>query len=149
MRKKFNKILALGIVIAICLSCSAFAIDIPVSPNASSYLASYGAYCYANGNGNFTVYFDVTGNGYQNYLGVSSVVIRQSSNGGSTWSTVYSFNYPSVSRLMGTNCMYYDNYVTYYGTAGYEYYAILYFWGGSSLSIGDSRTYVTTTIIAT
>lgn len=39
--------------------------------------------------------------------------------------------------------------MVYYGTAGYKYYAILYFWGGSSLYVGDSRSYGTSVITAT
>lgn len=148
MVKRKNRVITFILVIAICLSCTAFSFAAPASTNASSYLASYGAYCYAAGSGHVTVYFNVTGNGTQNYLGSYSIVIRQSADGGSTWTTVSNILYANHPNMMGTNCPYYDSSVTYYGTAGYKYYAIVYFWGGSSLSIGDSRSYATSVITA-
>ena len=149
MVKRKNRVITFILAIAICLSCTAFAFAAPASTNASSYLNNYGAYCYAAGSGRVTVYFDVTGNGIQNYLGASSLVIRQSADGGSTWTTVYNFYYPNYPNLMGTNCAFFNSSMVYYGTAGYKYYAILSFWGGSSLYVGDSRSYVTGYITAT
>ena len=118
MRKRSLRTIAVVLVLATILSCSAFATASTPILRSSNYLTSYGAYCYAAGSGHVTVYFDVTGNGTQNYLGASSIVIRQSSNGGSTWSTVYNFQYPAYSNLIGTNCPFYNSSVTYYGTAG-------------------------------
>lgn len=149
MRKKTFRTIAVVLALATILSCSAFATaDTPIL-RSSNYLASYGAYCYAAGSGRVTVYFDVTGNGTQNYLGVSSLIIRQSADGGNTWTTAYNFLYPNYPNLMGTNCPFFSSSMVYYGTAGYKYYAILYFWGGSSLYVGDSRSYGTSVITAT
>ena len=149
MKQRIKRNVALILIFAICLSTSAFAAT-PGLLRASRYLTSYGAYCYAAGNGDITVYFDVTGNGIQNYLGVSSIIIRESADCGSTWATAATFSYVNYSNMMTQNAPYMNSYETYWqGTPGYHYYAIIYFWGGSSLSVGDSRTYVTGTITAT
>lgn len=150
MKKHIAKITALVLTIALCLSTCAFAITDPGPQRASSYLGSYGAYCYAAGSGDVTIYFDVTGNGTQNYLGAYQIVLRESADNGNTWSTLYVFHYYQYSGMMATNCAYMDGDVTYYScTPGHLYYATLYIWGGSSLSVGDSRTYVTGSVAAT
>lgn len=147
--KNLKRKIAVILVAALCLSSSAFASSI-MTPNASSYLGSYGAYCYAAGSGDVAVYFDVTGNGTQNYLGAIQIVLRQSADGGSTWTTVKSFTYVNYPNMMAQNTPFMNSHVTYYiGTPGYLYYAIIYFWGGSSLSTGDSRSYGTGVITAT
>lgn len=149
MKQRIKRNVALILILAICLSTSAFAAT-PGLLRASSYLSSYGAYCYAAGNGDIAVYFDVTGNGTQNYLGVISINLRESANGGSTWSTVATFSYVNYPDMMVQNVPYMNSHVTYWqGTPGYYYYAIIYFWGGSSLSVGDSRSYATSIITAT
>jgi len=149
MKQRIKRNIALVLIFAVCLSTSAFAAT-PGLLRASSYLSSYGAYCYAAGNGDITVYFDVTGNGTQNYLGTYSIIMRESADGGSTWATVATFSYVNYPNMMAQNVPFMNGYVTYWqGTPGYHYYAIIYFWGGSSLSVGDSRTYVTGTITAT
>lgn len=149
MKQRIKKNVALILIFAICLSTSAFAAT-PGLLRASSYLSSYGAYCYAAGNGDIAVYFDVTGNGIQNYLGVSSINLRESADGGSTWATVATFSYVYYPNMMAQNVSYMNSHVTYWqGTPGYHYYAIIYFWGGSSLSVGDSRSYATSIITAT
>ena len=149
MKHGIKRKIALILVLAICLSTSAFA----ATPNllrASRYLTSYGAYCYAAGNGDIAIYINVTGNGTQNYLGCSDIILRQSANGGSTWTTVKTFSYVNYSNMMAQNVTFMNSYVTYWqGTPGYLYYAAIYFWGGSSLSVGDSRSYGTSTITAT
>jgi len=149
MKQRIKKNAALILIFAICLSTSAFAAT-PGLLRASRYLSSYGAYCYAAGNGDISVYFDVTGNGIQNYLGVSSINLRESADGGSTWATVATFSYVNYPNMMAQNVSYMNSHETYWqGTPGYQYYAIIYFWGGSSLSVGDSRAYATGMVVAT
>ena len=149
MKQSINKKVALILILAICLSTSAYAAT-PGLLRSSSYLSSYGAYCYAAGNGDIAIYFNVTGNGTQNYLGAISINLRQSADGGSTWTTVKTFNYVNYPNMMAQNVPFMNSYVTYWqGTPGYLYYAAIYFWGGSSLSVGDSRSYGTSTITAT
>lgn len=146
--KNLKRKIAVILVVALCLSSSAFASSI-VTPNASSYLTSYGAYCYAAGGGDVAIYFNVTGNGTQNYLGAIDIILRQSADGGTTWTTVKTFTYVNYTNMMAQNVPYMNSYVTYYiGTPGYKYYAIIDFWGGSSLSVGDSRAYGTGVITA-
>lgn len=150
MKKRIARITALVLILALCLPTCAFAITDPGPQRASSYLNNYGAYCYAAGSGDVTIYFDVTGNGTQNYLGAIDIILRESADGGSTWSTLYVFRWNQYSPMMASNCAYMDGDVTYYScTPGHKYYAAIDFWGGSSLSVGDSRTYATTTITAT
>lgn len=148
MKQRIKKNVALILILAICLSTSAYAAT-PGLLRASSYLTSYGAYCYAAGNGDITIYFDATGNGIPNYLGTYSINLRESADGGRTWTTVKTFSYVNYPNMMAESVPYMNSYVTYWqGTPGYLYYAIIYFWGGSSLSVGDSRSYATSGITA-
>jgi hypothetical protein len=50
----------------------------PVTPRASDYLMGYTAYICAMGGGNLEIWYEVTGTDFQDYLGVMSILLYES-----------------------------------------------------------------------
>jgi hypothetical protein len=112
---------------------------------ASQYLSSYSAWATANGNGSVTFSFDVTATMTSDQVGVSQIEVQRKD--GSTWTSVYTYNSSNTTGLILTNCTSYIASITYNGTSGHDYRAIVTFYvqrnGGS-----DSGTRTTNSVTA-
>lgn len=116
-----------------------------ISPHASLYLDSYGAYLSADSSsytGTLNIEFDVVAAQRSDYVGVSELIIYKS-NG----SRVATIKGSTSNGLLRANALGYMSYYAYNGTPGTSYYAVLTVYaekdGGS-----DSRTITTNTCVA-
>lgn len=149
MKKKVKR--ALFLLLAVSLLCSgtvlpsrALAADDPgIVPYGSSYLDGYGGSCVPQGNGKIGIAFDVSGTDTLNYLGVKDIRLWASSDGGSSWYIAKEYHWTDYPTMMGRMVDSYASGILYSGTAGYRYYAEINFWGGSSSTNGDLRTFTT------
>jgi hypothetical protein len=84
-----------------------------------------------------TVNYDIDATNISDKVGVSQVIVQRKDG---TWGNVatYGSNY-------GTNCISHNGSVTYYGTAGYEYRAVITFYAKQG-NVSDSKTYTTGSI---
>lgn len=128
------------IVLVLPLGASA-ATPETIQPHASAYLSSYGAYVYLPGDGEARVYFNVSGTGTMDELGVLFIELYESDDG-SDWDCVETFNHYSTSGMLSYNDNYHSGYVSYDGTSGNYYKAYVCVWGGKN-GDGDSRYFWT------
>ena len=136
--KSFTKRSLAALMIIATLSCL---LCVGASARSSDYLSAYSAGVVARSGGRIIVSVDVDGVGYMTQIGASNVIIYQSSDQ-TNWSSVASYssaNYPSMLTF-GTSCN--MDVVTYYGTAGYYYKAVVTCYAGNA-SGHDSRLYST------
>ena len=143
MEKKSNRIFikivaALLAVILFAPVHAQAAVPDTVSPMASSYLSSYTAYICAMGNGELQIWFQVDGTRTQEYLGVLSIHLYESTdNENFYW--VETFLHEDHDTMLAQNTYAHVNYVPYYeGVPGRYYKALVGIWGGPD-DCGDSR----------
>lgn len=147
MQKKscLMKAVVIILVIALMMPVSAnAAMPETVMPLASAYLACYTAYVCAMGNGELDIWFDVTGTGTQEYLGVLVIYLYESTDN-ANWSWVKTFHHTNHDQMLLTNAWEVVDYVDYDEAVPGRYYkAYVGIWGGPD-DTGDSR-YIWTTV---
>lgn len=140
MQKKscFMKAVVITLVIALMLPVSAnAAMPETVMPLASAYLACYTAYVCAMGDGDLEIWFEVTGTDFQEYLGVTTIFLYESTDN-INWYRVDTFLNDDYEQMLLTNAWEVIDYVEYQGVAGRYYKAYVGIWGGPDPG-GDSR----------
>lgn len=148
-RKKSNIIRLVAMILAVFMilpvGTTASAAE-TVQPRASYYLDAYNAYVYLPGNGQVQVYFDVSGTGYMDELGVLSIQIYECATNSSDindWTWKKTFTHDSTSGMLNYNDNFHYGHVTYYnGTPGKYYKAYVCVWGGKN-GAGDTRYFWT------
>lgn len=134
----FMKAVVIILVIALMMPVSVnAAMPETVMPLASAYLACYTAYVCAMGNGELEIWFDVTGTGTQEYLGVMRIYLYESTDN-VNWYWVKSFHHTDHPQMLLTNVWEVTDYVEHQGVAGRYYKAYVGIWGGPDDS-GDTR----------
>ena len=108
------------------------------TPFASAYLASYTAYICAMGNGELQIWYEVLGTGTQEYIGVLSIHLYESTDN-ENWYWVETFLHEDYDSMLVQNTFFNMDYVPYYeGVPGRYYKAYVGIWGGPDPG-GDSR----------
>ena len=108
-----------------------------VMPTASDYLAGYTAYICAMGNGDLEIWFEVTGTGFQEYLGVVVIYLYESTDN-ENWYWVKTYLNNEYDAMLSTNDWHHVDHVDYEGVAGRYYKAYVGIWGGPEEG-GDTR----------
>ena len=114
-----------------------------VMPCASDYLMCYSAYVCAMGGGDLEIWFEVTGTGTQEYLGVVSILLYESTDN-VNWYWVETYLNNEHDTMLATNAYHHMNYVEYDGVVGRYYKAYVQIWGGPD-DTGDTR-YIWTSV---
>lgn len=137
-RTYFIKVIAIVLAMALMMPIGATAAEQEaVTPRASYYLSAYTAYVCAMGNGDLEIWFEVTGTGTQEYLGVLSIYLYESTDN-VNWYWVKTYRNNEYEQMLLTNAWQNIDYVPYEGVAGRYYKAYVGIWGGPDPG-GDSR----------
>lgn len=143
-RSCFMKAVIVVLVMALMMPVSAnAAMPETVMPLASDYLACYTAYVCAMGNGDLEIWFEVTGTGTQEYLGVTTIFLYESTDN-VNWYRVKTFRHENYTQMLLTNAWEVIDYVPYEGVVGRYYKAYVGIWGGPD-DTGDAR-YIWTSV---
>lgn len=147
MTKRINRCVAVLLLFALCLAPAVSAAE-PSVARASDYLNSYVAYMHANGGGNVSVCFEVYATGDMDRVGVLTIQLQESKDGGATFTTIKRFSYLNYSNMTEQNELFCRSSVSYQGVAGryYQAYVTVYAAKGSG---SDSRTILASKIKAT
>ena len=145
MKRKTLKIIAIVLILILCTVSSIFAKDFNIQ--ASEYLARYYAEIYSEGDGNISIWFDITTTGKMDEIGALSIRLQQKSDESSTWKTIKTYNYTDYSNMLAYDKSLYGSSVDYSGIEGYSYRAYVTVWAGKD-GDGDSREILTDTIVA-
>ena len=147
-----NKIKKRGIplVLAMMFILSVFATSAAAAtpqPKASKFIRDAYASVRAAGSGKVTVTVNVSATAAMTKIGTTTISIQQSTNG-SSWTTVKTYSSSSVSALLGSGTSYNKTPVTYQGTKGYKYRAVVTCYAANA-SGSDSKVYTTSAVTAT
>ena len=146
MQKKicFKKVVLILLVLALMSPVNVNAATTEtIMPRASDYLAAYSAYVCAMGHGELEIWFEITGTRPQEYLGVMTIYLYESTDN-VNWTWVKTFRHIDHEQMLLTNAWEVVDYVEYQGVAGRYYKAYVGIWGGPD-DTGDAR-YIWTTV---
>lgn len=135
----FIKAIAIVLAMVLVMPIGAMAAEQEaVTPRASYYLAGYTAYVCAMGGGDLEIWFEVTGTGFQEYLGVMSIFVYESTDN-VNWYWVETFRHADYDQMLRTNAYYVMDHVDYEEAVPGRYYkAYVGIWGGPD-DTGDAR----------
>ena len=142
--KKIHRIIAFALVFAMCLSFCAFAEGCDQKDEgakSSTYILSKRAAVSAMGGGTIKITYSVTAYYSIDELGACQINLYKSN--GQLMKSYYSSAYAS---MMGYNCSTHSGTVTYPGTPGTSYYAIITFYAQDG-SVGEYKSITTGTTI--
>ena len=132
------KVIAIVLTMALMMPIGATAAEQEtVTPRASYYLAAYTAYVCAMGEGDLEIWFEVLGTGTQEYLGVLTIYLYESTDN-VNWYWVETFLHEDNPQMLITNAWEVVDCVSYQGVTGRYYKAYVGIWGGPD-DCGDSR----------
>ena len=137
-RSCFMKVVVFILVLSMVMPVSVdAAMPETVMPLASHYLAAYTAYICAMGGGDLEIWFEVTGTDYQEYLGVLTIYLYESTDN-VNWYWVKTYMDYEYDTMLATNAYAHMDCVEYEGVAGRYYKAYVQIWGGPD-DCGDTR----------
>ena len=134
----FFKFIAVCLILLLALPMPASAVTSDsVMPRASRYLTAYNTYICDVGGGNIQIWYEVTGTGYMDEIGVLSIELYEvNSDGSLTW--LKTFQHEDYSTMLSYNDDYIYSYVSYQGSSSKTYKAQVCIWAGKNGS-GDTR----------
>ena len=142
-KKTFTLVVVLSLLIAAIIVPSS-----AVAERSSLYLSRYRAWLTPKNNGAINVNVDVQAVGDMDDIGATSIIMYESSDGGSTWTAVREYFSALVPNMLAHDTyLYYDTAVTHIGRPGNKYFAIITIYAGDSTGY-DTRQYQTTTVTA-
>lgn len=139
MMKRCTQFLSLLLVMAMLLANTAFASE-TITPKASNYFAASSAFLERTTGSQFKVWFEITATEGMDVLGVSAIEVQRSSDL-QNWTSVKTFQKQYYPELICANTSYHDGYVTYAGTSGYYYRALITFYAKNSEGFGELDRY--------
>lgn len=134
----FLKITALCLILILALPMPATAATSDsIMPRASRYLTAYNTYICDVGGGEIQIWYEVTGTGYMDEIGVLSIELYEvKSDGSLKW--VDTFQHEDYDSMLATNDNYIYSHVSYQGSSSKTYKAYVCIWAGKNGS-GDTR----------
>ena len=118
------------------LSVSAATSD-TITPRASYYLGSYNTYICDMGNGRMEIWYDVTGTGDMDEIGVLSILLFESTDN-TNWTRVKTYSHEKYPSMLAYDDWSHTSCVSYQGVAGRYYKAYVCIWAGKN-GLGDTR----------
>ena len=117
-----------------------------MQPQASAYINSYVATVSAVGGGKVSVKVQVQAKSFMSEIGATNIRIEQSINN-EAWTIAATYSSDSVAAMLSSGTIYNKTPVTYQGTSGYQYRAVVTCYAANAAG-SDSKVYVTPTVIA-
>lgn len=94
----------------------------------------------------FEVWFSVVAVESMDELGVKRIIVQRSSDG-ENWTAMKTFEKEDYSNMICTNTVSHSGYVTYWGTPGYYYRALVCYYAKNGANIGEYDTYSDTILL--
>lgn len=143
--KRFLRCVSLFLVMAMLLSIPAFAqTREEVSTWSSAFFMRHLQYLYKITSVQFEVWFEVTAVSGMDELGASVIKVQRSANGTSGWETTKTYYKENYSQMICKDTCAHTACVSYVGTPGYYYRALITYYAKNSSGIGKYSLYTST-----
>ena len=140
--KRFIQCICIILVMATLLAFSAQAAEVPM-PRASNYFGRVSTYLWHTSGTTFQVWFDVTAVRGMDELGTSEIKVMRSSDN-VNWTTVKTFTKESYSQMIDYDTSCHASCVTYTGSTGYYYKALVTIYAKDSSGWAEDSWYTDT-----
>lgn len=137
--KRFIRLVCFVLVMTVCLATPAAAAE-EVSTWSSSFFTCHSAYLWKVSDSEFRVWFDVTAVKGMEELGASVIKVQRSTDN-ENWTTMSTYKKAVYPQMVAYNTGNHCSYVTYYGTSGYYYRALVTFYAKNSSGTGEYYYY--------
>ena len=152
MKKHFARFLLFICIFSLCLgplgAAEATGADVATPNRASDYIDSYAALSNTGAKREVIISYDIVATNYMERIGVAHIVVQEKN--GSTWRGVATYWGSVANGMMVTNAITHFGRVSYNGTSGKQYRAVVTFYAGDAEddTRGDYRTKTTTAVTA-
>lgn len=136
--KKYVRIISIILALTTIIAVPAYALE--QEERASLYFSSYRAYCYRASSTTLEVNFTVVGAGIMDEIGVSQILVQQSSDR-TNWTTVRTFSRYSDSNMIDTDAAYHGTTLSCSVDSGYYYRAYVTFYAKRGSGYGEKNYY--------
>lgn len=143
--KKLIRITCIIMAIVLLFAVPVYAEE--VSTWSSSYIAIFDSYLWKISDNQFQVWFDITGMGMMEELGVSQIKVQRRASPNDEWVTFKTYLPSSYPQMICKNTGSHVDCVTYTGTPGYYYRAVVTFYAKNSKGIGKIVDYAETILL--
>lgn len=143
--KKLTKSICLIVALTILLSVPVSAAE-NSAPKASNYFAASSTYLWKANSTTFEAWFEITAVAGMDELGVESIKIQRSSDR-ENWTTMYTYKSELYPHLIATDTGYHSGYVTYTGSPGYYYRAIVTYYAKNGTGTAYSTKYTSSMLL--
>ena len=144
MMYRTKRLVTIFLSVALCVGM----FIVPSSARSSWYLDSYRAWINPDGNGQLSVTVDVQATDYMDEIGATKILVLESKDDGDSWTEYRKFLPVVFPEMLKTDTvLYFDTPVSFEGTPGYDYCAIVTVYAGDSTG-SDSREYTTPMVTA-
>lgn len=137
--KRFVRCTCFVLAIAMVLVVPAFATETVEQKSSSFFISSSVYLCNVSGN-SFEAWFEVTGAGGMDVLGVNFIKIQRSSDG-VNWTTVKTCSKENYPNLVDYNTSFHGAGVSYTATGGYYYRAYIELYAKKGVNTGTMDRY--------
>ena len=136
---RFIRCTCLILAMTLVLATPVFAAE-TAEPKGSSYFFNSSVYLYNISGTSFDAWFDVTGTGTMDEIGVNFIKIQRSSDG-SNWTTVRTYTKESYPHLLDHSSTTHAACVSYTGTGGYYYRAFVQLYAKKGVNTATMNAY--------
>lgn len=133
--KRFVRVICLLLVFSMVMTVPAMAAE-GATTWGSSYFASRLAYLYKTTGNQFRIWIEVAALDGMDDLGASEIILQRSSND-SNWTDVKTYTSSAYPNLLDHGSGWHDAYVTYTGTSGYYYRAVVTFYARKGSAVAE------------
>ena len=113
------------------------------STRASNFFHSFSTYITQTSTTKFKVWFDVSAVAMMDELGVCEIEVQRSSNN-SSWTPMFNYYPQYYSQMVAEDTASHGSYISYTGTTGYYYRALVTFYAKNSTGTGKMDRYTQT-----
>ena len=137
--KKFKRRICVILVVAMVLAIPVYAEE--AQTRSSAYISMYDSYLYKSASNQIQVWFEVGGMGIMDEIGCSEIRVQRSSTGTGNWVTMKTYYPEDYPEMLSENDYSHIDYVTYTGTPGYYYRAIVIIYAKKGSGFGEIIDY--------
>lgn len=142
--KQFMRLVALVLVLATVMAVPVWASA--AEERASQFFMSSNVYLHKETSTTFLACFSVTAMGEMDELGAKSIKIQRSADG-SDWLTVRTFSKDYDTHLICSNTSSHATYVSYNGSTGYYYRALITLYAKNDEGTGEWHRYTSSILL--
>lgn len=137
--RRFIRCTSLVLAAVLLLSIPVLAVE-GTEPRASYYFGSYSTFLCNVSGASFEAWFDVTGTGIMDEIGVNFIKIQRSPDG-VNWTTMRTFSKESYPHFLDYDTVYHTAGISYTGTRGFYYRAYIQLYAKKGNGYGELDRY--------